>query len=65
MKIALYYPWISLKSGVERTILEIIKNSKHQYTVYTNNFDPKNTFPEFNKVKVVQLKQIPLKTDFL
>lgn len=60
MKIALYYPWIYLKSGVERTILEIVKRSKHEYTIFTNHYDKKNTYPEFRKYKVVELKKAPV-----
>lgn len=65
MKIALYYPWIALKSGIERTILEIIKNSTHEYTVYTHHLNLNNTFPEFKNVKIVLLRPIPLKSDLI
>lgn len=61
MKIALYYPWIYLKSGIERTILETVKRSKHQYTIYTSHYDPNGTFPEFKKLKVIELKKIPVR----
>lgn len=59
MRIALYYPWICLKGGVERTILEIVKNKSHDYTLFTNRFDKKNTFSEFKNVSVVELHKIP------
>lgn len=65
MKIAIYYPWIHLKSGVERTILESIKNSKNDYTVLTNHFDKQGTYPEFRNVKIVRLKNIPVKRNIL
>jgi glycosyltransferase involved in cell wall biosynthesis len=61
MKIALYYPWIYLKSGVERTILETVKRSKHEYTIFTNHYDKKGTYPEFKNLKVVELKKIPIR----
>lgn len=63
MKIAIYYPWLYLTSGVERTILEIVKRSKHQYTIFTNHYDRKNTYTEFAKSKVVELKKVPVRRD--
>lgn len=60
MKIALYYPWIYLKSGVERTILETVKRSKHEFTIFTNHYDQKGTYPEFKKYKVIELKKVPV-----
>lgn len=61
MKIAIYYPWIYLKSGVERTILETVKRSKHQYTIFTNHYDREGTYPEFKRLNVVELKKIPVR----
>ena len=61
MKIAVYYPWIHLKSGVERTILETLKRSKHQYTVFTNHYNKKGTYPEFKDFKVIELRKIPVR----
>lgn len=61
MKIAIYYPWIHLKSGVERTILETVRRSKYEYTVFTNHYDKKGTYPDFKKLKVVELKKIPVR----
>ncbi len=60
MKIALYYPWVYLKSGVEKTILETVKRSRHQYTIFTHHYDKKSTYPEFKKHKVVELRKIPV-----
>ena len=65
MKIAIYYPWVYLTSGVERTILETVKRSKHDYTIFTNHFDIKNTFPEFKKIKLVELKKIPVRRNII
>jgi glycosyltransferase involved in cell wall biosynthesis len=62
MRIAIYYPWICLKGGVERTIVETVKNSKHDYTIFTNHFDKRNTFSEFKKFKVVVLNNIPARS---
>jgi len=65
MKIALYYPWIYLKSGVERTILETVKRSKNKYTIFTNHYDKKGTYPEFKRLKVIELKRIPVRRNLL
>jgi glycosyltransferase involved in cell wall biosynthesis len=61
MRVALYYPWIYLKSGVERTILETVKRSRHNYTIFTNHYDREGTYPEFKKLKVNELKRIPIR----
>jgi glycosyltransferase involved in cell wall biosynthesis len=61
MKIAIYYPWLYLKSGLERTILETVKKSKHSYTIYTNHYDKKGTFPEFKTLNVIELKRVPVR----
>ena len=63
MKIAIYYPWLYLTSGVERTILEIIKRSNHSYTIFTNHYDKNHTYPNFKNIKVVQLRRIPVERD--
>ncbi len=48
MKIAAYYPWIYLKGGAERALLETVTRSRHEWTLYTNHFEPEATFPEFS-----------------
>jgi len=63
MKIAIYYPWIYLTSGVERTILEIVTKSKNDYTIFTNHYDRENTNPEFKKLKIFELRKISVKRD--
>lgn len=63
MKIALYYPWLYLTSGVERTILETVKRSRHDFTLFTNYYHKENTYPEFKKLKIVELRKIPVKRD--
>lgn len=65
MRIALYYPWLYLTSGVERTILETIKRSEHKYTIFTNHYDKKNTYPDFKDLKIVKLEKVPVKRDVL
>lgn len=63
MNIALYYPWIYLKSGIERTILDQIKHSHHHYTIFTNHYDSLQTFPEFKNQNIRELNPISVKRD--
>jgi len=64
LKIALYVPWIYQKGGVERTWLELISRSRHDWTVFTHRYEPQSTFPEFSKLKVIELGKVPLKRDY-
>ena len=61
MNIATYYPWVYLTSGVERTIVEMCRRSRHTFTVFTNHYEPENTYPEFGGIRVVQLPYIPVR----
>ncbi len=63
MKIALYYPWVHLKSGVERTILNISSDKNNSYTIFTNRYDREATYPKFKKLNIVELKNVPTKRD--
>lgn len=59
MKVALYYPWVYLTSGAERVLLELTgPGSGHQWTIFTNHFDPAHTYPEFAQREVVELKRV-------
>lgn len=60
MKIALYYPWVYLRSGVERMILELIQRSRHEWVVFTNHYYPEQTYPEFMELPIVELTKIPV-----
>jgi len=55
---AIYYPWVYLKGGAERVILELMTRSRHEWTLYTNHFDAASTFPELSQVKVVELPRV-------
>lgn len=57
MRVALYYPWIYLTSGAERTLLRLTEHSRHEWTLFTNRYRPESTFPEFARRKVVVLDQ--------
>jgi len=55
MRVALYHPWIYLRGGGERTILEYVRRSRHDWTLYTHHYDPQTTFPGFSELDVVEL----------
>jgi glycosyltransferase involved in cell wall biosynthesis len=61
VRVALYYPWIYLTSGAERTLVELSGRSRHHWTLFTNHYEPENTFPEFSSRDVAVLKPISVK----
>lgn len=63
MKLALYQPWIYLHGGLERSILEMVKRSRHEWTIYTGHYEPANTFPEFRQLRVIEQKRLSVKRD--
>ena len=65
MKVALYYPWIYLKSGCERTIVELVRRSRHDWTIMTNRYDADATFPELKSMNVLELPRISVRRSFL
>lgn len=65
MHIAIYYPWVYLTSGIERTIAEVVKRSSHHYTIFTNHFDRPNTYADFDNLKVIQLSPVPVQRDLV
>ena len=65
MRVACYYPWLYLRSGAERTILEVALRSKHEWTIYTNHFAPNGTYPCFSKIRVRELSRISVKRAYL
>lgn len=58
MKIAIYHPWIYVKSGLERTIMEIKKRSRHDWTIYTSHYDREATYPELQSMGVIELGRV-------
>jgi glycosyltransferase involved in cell wall biosynthesis len=60
-RVALYYPWIYLTSGAERTILELTAWSRHTWTLFTNHFEPETTFPGFGDRQVVRLREVAVR----
>lgn len=58
MKIAIYYPWVYLRSGVERMMLELVRRSRHDWTIYTSHYYPDQTFPEYSDIRIVELSRV-------
>jgi glycosyltransferase involved in cell wall biosynthesis len=61
MKIALYYPWVYLPSGAERSILALTGCSRHEWTIFTHRFEPENTFPDFRNRRVVEFPRVSVR----
>lgn len=64
MKIALYHPWIYLKSGLERTILEILKQTEHEIIVYTSHYDPDKTYPELQNYDIREINPVSVERNY-
>ena len=56
MRCALYHPWVYLRGGAERVVLEIARRSVHDWTVLTHAYDAASTFPEFGSVDLAVLR---------
>jgi len=65
LNVACYYPWVYLQSGIERTIVETVKRSRHKWTIYTNHYSPDNTFADFKNINVRELSRISVKRGYL
>ena len=52
MKLALYHPWVYLTSGVERTFVELLKRSRHDWVIYTHHYSPATTYPELQDADI-------------
>jgi glycosyltransferase involved in cell wall biosynthesis len=64
-RIALYYPWIYLRGGAERVIVEIARRTRHRYTVFANHVDYNQTFPEVRALEnLVVLGPVPVERSF-
>jgi glycosyltransferase involved in cell wall biosynthesis len=64
LNIALYYPWLYLKSGGERVISELISRSRHHWTIITNRFEKDATFPSLRDSSIIELRRVPVKRSF-
>lgn len=65
MDVALYYPWVYLRGGAERTLLNLMQRSRHRWTLYTNHYDTISTFPEFKDLNVVELNRVSVRRNVL
>lgn len=64
-RIALYHPWIYLRGGAERVILEIARRSRHRYTIFTSYLDRGGTFPALADLpNLVELRRVPVERSF-
>ena len=55
MNVSLYHPWIYLRGGAERTILELVRRSRHSWTLFTHHFEPDATFGDLAELDVREL----------
>lgn len=58
LRIAIYYPWVYLTSGAERTLLEVARRSRHEVTIFTSRYEPEATFPGLRDVDVRVLDSV-------
>lgn len=64
MKVAIYHPWIYLKSGLERTILELVQRSRHQWVIYTSHYDAEGTYPELRHFPINEVDKVSVKRSY-
>lgn len=64
MRVVLYHPWIYVKSGLERTILEIAKRSRHEWDLYTSHYDADGTYPELRAFNVREAGRVSVKRNY-
>lgn len=65
MRVALYHPWVYLKSGIERMFVETVARSRHEWTIYTHHHEPESTYPELRGANVVELgPQVSVRREF-
>jgi glycosyltransferase involved in cell wall biosynthesis len=56
MRLAVYCPWIHLTGGIERTLLELMKRSRHDVTIYTHRFRPELTYAELRSERLIEFE---------
>lgn len=61
MRPALYYPWVYLKGGAERVLIELMDRSRHDWTLFTNRYEPASTFPGFAELDVRALQEVSVR----
>jgi glycosyltransferase involved in cell wall biosynthesis len=58
LRVALYHPWVYLMGGAERVLAQLVRRSRHRFTILTNHFEPDRTFPELSDCDVVELRRV-------
>jgi len=64
MRIALYHPWIYVKSGLERTILEIALRSRHEWTIHTSHYDAEGAYPELKALGIRETSRVSVRRNY-
>jgi glycosyltransferase involved in cell wall biosynthesis len=64
LRIALYHPWIYVKSGLERTILEIARRSRHQWDIHTSHYDAEGTYPELKELGIRETARVSVRRNY-
>jgi glycosyltransferase involved in cell wall biosynthesis len=65
LNIALYYPWVYLKGGIERSMAALISRSEHNWTIFTSHYDRENTFEEFKNFRIQTIGHVSVKRDMV
>jgi len=55
LRVAIYHPAVYLMGGAERVLAQLVRRSRHRFTILTNHFEPARTFPELSDCEVVEL----------
>jgi glycosyltransferase involved in cell wall biosynthesis len=55
MRFAVYHPWVYLRGGAEKILLELLERSAHEWTIYTHHHDAAATFDGLRGPEVVEL----------
>jgi glycosyltransferase involved in cell wall biosynthesis len=55
LKAAIYYPWVYLHGGPERTLAEYLSRTRHEWTIFTHRYEIESTFPSLRKADIVEL----------
>lgn len=64
MRVAIYHPWIYVKSGLERTLLELKKRSRHDWVILTSHYDAEGTYPELKEMGVTELNRVSVQRKY-
>ncbi len=53
-----------MKSGLERTILEIARRSRHEWVIYTSHYDAEGTYPELKQLAIRETGRVSVKRSY-